>query len=162
VHVTSDSQQRGALGRGITGFYAAESGLNRAVGEYRDLFLGDELPRGAAFDEHSFALGDRQVVYKLTEQPGNPRRIALPAGELFAGASALEYRYTVRAKSVEASSRSESAVGAELLVGYIPVFQFIALYATDLEISPSPPMRLQGRVHTNGNLYLNAAGGPLS
>jgi hypothetical protein len=162
VHVTSDSQQRGALGRGITGFYAAESGLNRAVGEYRDLFLGNELPRGAAFDEHSFALGDRQVVYKLTEQPGNPRRIALPAGELFAGASALEYRYTVRAKSVDTTSRSESAVGAELLVGYIPVFQFIALYATDLEISPGPPIRLQGRVHTNGNLYLNAAGGPLS
>src|SRR5262249_37016588 len=66
------------------------------------------------------------------------------------------------ATAIDAKSRSESAVGAELLVGYIPVFQFAALYATDLEISPGPPLRMQGRVHTNGDLYLNGDGGPLA
>ena len=161
LNVTSDTQLRGALGSGVTGFYAAESGLNLGLEEYRIMLLADRPPGEADFAERSFTLGDRQVAYKLTPQGGEPRSIAVPAGELFAGVNALESRYTVRSKATNDASASEAAVGAELLVDQIPVFQFIAFYANDLEISPGPPMRLQGRVHTNGDLYLNSAAGPL-
>ncbi len=37
----------------------------------------------------------------------------------------------------------------------IPIFQFAVFYAGDLEINPGPSMTLSGRVHTNGDLYLN-------
>src|SRR5215470_7838226 len=93
---------------------------------------GDRPPGEADFAERSFTLGDRQVAYKLTPQGGEPRSIAVPAGELFAGVNALESRYTVRSKATNDASASEAAVGAELLVDQIPVFQFIAFYANDL------------------------------
>ena len=39
VAVRSDSQLRGAFNSSITGFYAAELGLNMGMGEYRNIFL---------------------------------------------------------------------------------------------------------------------------
>lgn len=38
----------------------------------------------------------------------------------------------------------------------VPMFQFAAFYNKDLEILPGPSMTLDGRVHSNGDLYLNA------
>jgi len=40
----------------------------------------------------------------------------------------------------------------------IPIFQFAVFYTDDLEINPGPDMTLTGRVHTNGDLYLNCGG----
>ena len=41
----------------------------------------------------------------------------------------------------------------------VPLFQFAAFYNKDLEIAPGANMTLNGRVHTNGDLYLNASDG---
>jgi hypothetical protein len=37
-----------------------------------------------------------------------------------------------------------------------PLFQFMIFYNDDLEIHPGPTMFLEGRVHTNGDMYLGA------
>lgn len=37
-----------------------------------------------------------------------------------------------------------------------PLFQFAVFYTNDLEVFPGPNMRLGGRVHTNGNMYLGS------
>jgi hypothetical protein len=161
LHVISDTRLRGAFGSSVTGFYAAESGLNRGLAEYRHILLDDKLPSGADFDERRFTLAERQVVYKLSERAGNPQNVAIPSGEVFAGVSTRQYRYTVQSKAIKPNDDTEAAVGAELLVGRIPLFQFGAFYRNDLEIGPGPPMHLQGRIHTNGDLYLNGADGPL-
>src|SRR5215470_366144 len=60
LNVTSDTQLRGALGSGVTGFYAAESGLNLGLEEYRIMLLADRPPGEADFAERSFTLGDRR------------------------------------------------------------------------------------------------------
>jgi hypothetical protein len=156
VQVGSDSQMRGAFASGITGFYAAESGLNQGMGEYRNIFLDYNVPSGADFAERTFELGDRTVTYKLTERPGNPQSIVIPSGEVFSGLNALQYRYVVNSSAEDDNGDVEASVGAEFLVGYIPLFQFVAFYKNDLEILPGPPMVLNGRVHTDGKLYLNA------
>lgn len=39
-----------------------------------------------------------------------------------------------------------------------PIFQFAVFYTDDLEINPGPDMTLGGRVHTNGDMYLNCGG----
>ncbi len=161
VHVTSETQLRSAFGSGVTGFYAAESGLNRGMGEYRKLFLDYQVPTGSDFEERSFTLGNRQVAYKLTERPGNPQHAVIPSGELFAGLDAIQYRYFVNSRAINGRSDTEGSVGAEFLIGYIPLFQFAVFYKNDLEIAPSLPLHLQGRIHTNADLYLNAANGPL-
>jgi len=156
VQVGSDAQLRGAFSSGITGFYAAESGLNQGMGEYRNIFLDYNVPEGSDFAERSYALGDRQVTYKLSERPGNPQSIVIPSGEVFAGLNAIQYRYIVNSIAEDVNGDQEASVGAEFLVGYIPLFQFVAFYKDDLEILPGPNMVLNGRVHTNGDLYLNA------
>ena len=94
---------------------------------------------GAAFAEHSFALGDRAgrlQAHRAGRQSAQHRA---------AGRRAVRRR-SMRSSTATPSERKpptrqssrERRVGAELLVGYIPVFQFIAFYAT---ISRSRPVR---------------------
>ena len=159
VAVQSDTQLRGAYTATVTGFYAAESGLNKGMGEYRNIFLDYNVPHGSDFSPRTLTIGDRSVTYQMTERAGNPQNIVIPAGEIFAGLNALQYRYIVNSQSQNARNDVEASVGAEFLVGYIPLFQFVAFYKNDLEILPGPNMNLNGRVHTNGNLYLNTEDG---
>jgi len=156
VAVRSDTQLRGAFASGVTGFYAAESGLNMGMGEYRKIFLDYNVPAGNDFNPRFIAVGDRQVRYKLTERAGNPQNIVIPSGELFAGLNAIQYRYIVNSTATDVNGDVEAGVGAEFLVGYIPLFQFVAFYKDDLEILPGATMTLNGRIHTNGRLYLNS------
>jgi len=153
--IITDTRLRGAFGAGLTGLYAAESGLNKGMGEFRNIFLGFNVPHGSDFDAKTYTLGQRTVSYQLTERPGNPHVMTIPAGELFGGLNNLQYSYTVSSKA-GVGSDTEASVGAEFLVGYIPIFQFVAFYAGDLEIIPGAEMHLHGRVHTNGELYLGA------
>jgi hypothetical protein len=46
-------------------------------------------------------------------------------------------------------------------VALIPVFQFGVFSDSDLSYFAGPPFAFQGRVHTNGNLFLAANSGPL-
>jgi hypothetical protein len=159
VAVHSDTQMRGAFASGVTGFYAAESGLNKGMGEYRNIFLDYNVPNGSDFSPRTLTLGDREITYQMSERPGNPQNIVIPSGELFAGLNAIQYRYIVNSQAANVRDDIEAGVGAEFLVGYIPLFQFVAFYQNDLEILPGPSMNLNGRVHTNSNLYLNTENG---
>lgn len=160
--VTMDTILRGAFQRSTTGFYAAEAGLNKGIGETRNAFLSLNRPTGPYGDRPSFSVGNRTVTYNL--KPANPgadgnavgQQIVIPAGQLFAGLSSTEYDYTESSWAVSPTGDKEATVAAEFKVGNIPLFQFIAFYAGDLEILPGPNMTLNGRVHTNGDLYLNA------
>ncbi len=152
-----DTQMGGAFRQAMIGFSAAEGGLNRGMAEFKNKFLEYRVPSGSDFDPRSSSMEGRSVVYQLTEKPGNPRSVTIPAGQLFAGLNSLEYGYTVLSKATNLVSGDEEAtLGAEFLVGNIPLFQFVAFYNRDLEIAPGPPMTLRGRVHTNGDLYLNS------
>jgi hypothetical protein len=161
--ITMDTNLRGAFQRSTIGFYAAESGLNKGMGETRNVFLSLNKPTGPYGDRPSFTVGNRTVTYNM--KPVNPgadgnavgQQIVIPAGQLFAGVSSTEYAYTESSWAVSPAGDKEATVSAEFKVGNIPLFQFIAFYAGDLEILPGPTMTLNGRVHTNGNLYLNAA-----
>jgi hypothetical protein len=155
ITVNMDTQLRGAFGHSMTGFYAAESGLNKGMGEFKNLFLDFHVPTSSDFAPRSFDLGTRTVEYALSERAGNPRSVTIPLGELFGGLNSIQYTYTVTSKARNVIDEIEASVGAEFLVGNIPIFQFVAFYDTDLEILPGANMTLRGRVHTNGDLYLN-------
>ncbi len=154
--VRSDAQLRGAFNSSITGFYAAESGLNAGMGEYRNIFLDYNVPHGSDFNPRTLTVGNRTVTYQLSERAGNPQNIVIPSGEVFSGLNAIQYRYIVNSQAKNTIDDVEAGVGAEFLVGYIPLFQFVAFYKNDLEILPGADMTLNGRVHTNAKLYLNA------
>ncbi len=159
VSVNMDTQLRGAFLQSMTGFYAAESGLNRGMAEFKNKFLNYQVPSGDDFSPRTSTLGQRTVTYQLTEKPGNPKSVTIPAGQLFAGLNSQQYTYTVNSDAQNVNADKEATVGAEFLVGNVPLFQFVAFYDSDLEILPGQNMTLRGRVHTNGNLYLNAETG---
>jgi hypothetical protein len=157
--IVSDTQLRGAYARATNGFYAAESGLDAGMGGYRNLFLAFQIPSSsdAAFQPQTLTVGSRTVTYALADKnptPGVSTVVQIPYGQTFGGLNASQYVYTESSSSVNTLGDTEATLGAEFQVGYIPLFQFVAFYANDLEIDPGAAMTLNGRVHTNGNLYL--------
>jgi hypothetical protein len=162
--ILGDTSMRGAHARSTAGFYAAEAGINRGMGEYRNIFLNYNVPDADDFTPRSFQLGPRQVRYQLRSVPicdsnnvcRNPSTIVVPAGQPFAGLTSSQFRYTANSTSEIKAGDIEASIGTQFNIDTIPIFQFLAFYANALEIEPGPMMTLHGPIHTNGDLYLNS------
>jgi hypothetical protein len=92
----------------------------------------------------------------MVEHPGNPQTVQIPPGELFENLEAQEYRYSLFSEAIAPDGRTEAILEMVFKSRLVPMFQFAAFYDKDLEILPGPPMTLNGRVHTNGDLYLSS------
>jgi hypothetical protein len=161
-----------------SGFYAAEAGLNVRGEQIRSEFQGYVRPSGTSPDEldacagtnvgtgdfrcQTQAYNQRTVTTYVLEDARNndpndaDRTITIPPGELFAGLSAIQYRYSVLSEAVPPNeTRPEAILEMTFRVRLVPMFQFAAFYDKDLEIGPGPSMTLDGRVHANGDIYLN-------
>jgi hypothetical protein len=172
VSVRSDTQLRGAFAQHVAGFYAAEAGLHRGIGGYESIFLDFDLPTGADFDEQRLTIGGRETIYQLSPKAGLGNACAtsapspcamkstIPLGDAFGGMHTTQYGYAVTSRAWRGED-VQGAAGADLQVHNIPLFQFMAFYANDLEIAPVSEMILEGRIHTNADLYLGGGGGPL-
>ena len=103
----------------------------------------------------------RVVTYEVNEVPGHnpgpPTQIAV--GQPFAGLNTFPYEYTVSSVAKNAANEQEAAIGAQFSINSVPIFQFLAFYNSDLKFLPGPPVSVSGRIHTNGNLYLDAGSG---
>jgi len=162
--IIGDTSLRGAHARSTAGFYAAEAGINRGMGEYRNIFLNYNVPDANDFTPRTFQLGPRQVRYQLRSVPicdsnnvcRNPSTLIVPAGQPFAGLTSSQFRYTANSTSEIYAGDIEASIGTQFNVDTIPIFQFLAFYANTLEIEPGPLMTLHGPIHTNGDLYLNS------
>jgi type II secretory pathway pseudopilin PulG len=77
-----------------------------------------------------------------------------------AGLTALLVPVTVQVTAIRPSGAAVSMTrGVEAAI--IPVFQFGVFSQSDLSYFAGPEFNFQGRVHTNGNLFLAANNGPL-
>jgi len=166
MSVNMDTALRGAFNRFTSGFYAAEGGLNSGMDSYRNIFLGFNVPSASAFNTQTVTVGNRTVNYQMTDitsydAQGNPPEIVIPPGLLFGGLDAIQYVYIANS-SAQFNTFTEASVNGEFDVGWIPVFQFIAFYKGDLEVAPGANMNLYGRMHANGDLYLDANGSTLA
>jgi type II secretory pathway pseudopilin PulG len=163
----------------VTGFYAAEAGLNVRGELIRAVFQGYNRPAGTSpaaadpcqvgnlgsgnFACQNFSINNRTVVTYVVEDPRNndpndsARMLTIPPGERFAGLNAIQYRYSVFSKAIPPNDdRPEAILEMVFRSRLVPLFQFAAFYNKDLEILPGPDMTLNGRVHTNGDLYLGS------
>ncbi|MEM9536718.1 MAG: hypothetical protein AAGA40_13730 [Cyanobacteria bacterium P01_E01_bin.45] len=162
------------------GFDAAEAGLNVRAEDVRQVFQGFNLPGGndpditgandpctvgnqgtGDFTCQTFDFNNYSVQSFLVRQDGEPDdppiSIQVPAGEDFAFLNAQEYRYSAFATATRQGDDDPQAILQMVFRSrLIPLFQFAAFYENDLEILPGPEFDLRGRVHTNGDLYLNA------
>src|SRR5262249_53559563 len=156
----ADTALRAAAGRERQGFYAAEAGLNFSMAEVRDDFKNYTPP--AAYS-HSIDVGSgahaRTVSYDIAPVPGhNPGPpTVIPAGQPFAGLYTIPSDFTVTSTAENNEGDTEAILGGQFTINSVPIFQFLAFYNTTLEILPELQMNLTGRIHTNGDLYLNGA-----
>ncbi|WP_189074928.1 hypothetical protein [Deinococcus sedimenti] len=157
----------------LAGFMAAEGGMNMRATEIRAKFVNYERPSGTSVTDSSkcaagsgdftcisYAIGNRTVttfVYETTEKDASGNLVetgTVAPGETYAGLSYQQYAYRVVGSAVK-DSLTEANVEMEFQSRLVPLFQFAAFYTDDLEINPGRPMVLNGRVHTNKDLYLS-------
>jgi Tfp pilus assembly protein PilX len=114
---------------------------------------------GTANTKDAFAkqIGSQNATTYVTEASRNPVSIIIPQTETYRGLSAQEYRYDVVSVARDSQSKPTAIVKMQMKSRLVPLFQFAAFYEQDMDITIPPTMTLNGRVHSNNDLYLNAA-----
>jgi hypothetical protein len=162
---------------GVRGLYSAEGGLNLRAEDVRQLFLGYSLPTGTSPVDNppsqvpcqsgndgsgdmacvTYSLFDRSIVTYVEEPAGGATAITIPSGEIYQNKHAIEFAYIAHADAQNTNGNTEARLEMHFKSRLVPMFQFAAFYGKDLEILPTPAMTLGGAVHTNGDLYVDAA-----
>jgi type II secretory pathway pseudopilin PulG len=154
-------------------FYAAESGMEKMTADIAALYQGTQSPTPA------------QIEAVATTTPGPPDPTMMPnvtyaeavtftpdangnpittSGVIStgpdAGLTAIMVPLTLTVTATRPSGANANITrGVE--VALIPVFQFGVFSSSDLSYFAGPQFDFEGRVHTNGNLFLAANNGPL-
>lgn len=181
-----DSSSTAASVRSNSGFYAAEYGLNLRAKEIRETFEGYNRPSGippanaqACLPNNpgSKGTGDfickqidfqdplyprdssaKNPVYTFVQDKtgGTPALEVIPQGEAFAGLTAQAYKYDVVSVAYDLQNQPTANLKITFRNLLIPLFQFAVFSENDAEFSLPPNMTLNGPVHSNKSLYLNA------
>ncbi|HET8999078.1 MAG TPA: hypothetical protein VFP86_05480 [bacterium] len=160
LSVDRNSDMRVSYQKNVAGFNAAEAGLNVGAAQVLTTMQGFSLPTNC--NPQSLSLNNRTVTYRLSV-PGNAPGDCTPnvssqslVSGPYAGLNAIVHSYSLTSTAKNAQGYTEASLTNQFFANLIPVFQFASFYKNDLEILPSPPMVINGRVHTNGDLYLNS------
>ncbi len=175
-----DNVSSTASAKSNTGFYNAEAGLNRRAEDIRAKFIGYIRPTGTpptdwkacvtpGVNPKDLGNGEFRCITdtNIGVQPVStyvedltldvPSSIVIPAGELFSGLSAQEYRYNVISIAQDKQMQPTAILGMQLKSRLIPLFQFAAFYDQDMDVLLPPTMTINGPIHSNNDLYLNAS-----
>ncbi|MBU1319175.1 MAG: hypothetical protein KKG33_11130 [candidate division Zixibacteria bacterium] len=137
----------------MNSFYAAEAALEKASTEmahaYRTTGAAPHpLPSG------TLNLGRFAVTYTTTQTSASETKDL--SNGTYRGLYALATPYEITATATAGGTETEATLVQGIECDLVPLFQFAVFYENDLEIAPGPPMTLGGRVHSNGNLYLQS------
>jgi hypothetical protein len=64
------------------------------------------------------------------------------------------YRLTSNARDLAGTEPVIAAVQQDIQIANIPIFQFAIFYNLAMEINPGPDMTIKGRVHSNGDVFM--------
>ena len=151
-------------------YYGAESGMELLTANLAALYQQSQSPTPAQITNltnsppTSAMIAGMNYQESITWTPdanGNPaaHNSVISSGPN-AGLSAEIIPLTMKVSANRPGGASVNITrGVE--VALIPVFQFGVFSDSDLSYFAGPPFAFQGRVHTNGNLFLAANSGPL-
>jgi hypothetical protein len=174
--VTEGQRLSGMNNEQSRAFYGAESGMEKLTADLGTLFGTTYAPSGAQVDflatqppvlPSSTGVSYVDVLgastYSIT-YPKDPQGNPLPqfaqiksGSSAFQGMSALETTYTLTVAARTKTGGEAKLIRTTQTVG-IPLFQFGIYSETDLSFFPGPNFDFGGRVHTNGNLFLDSGG----
>ncbi|MCB2231105.1 pilus assembly PilX N-terminal domain-containing protein [bacterium] len=135
-------------------FYAAESGLDAAGAALQHDYEVTGVPPTNPPSGSDSVNGC--IVSYFTTDDGAATQRTLTTGTL-AGLHALVKSFTISSVAVKSGDNSRIALQQSFETALVPIFQFAVFYGQDLEIDPGPDMTLIGRVHSNGDMFLNPA-----
>ena len=145
---------------------AAAEGASEVVLGYmaRDFFNQSFDPTRLSYYGSFVPTNDWAAAYQFTDGAGglnaswvssSTTMVMTNLDSQFAGLYGLAYSCAVRGNARPLGTRYNlaAAVEQDFQLACIPVFQFAIFYTMDLEINPGAPMKITGKVHSNGNLY---------
>jgi Tfp pilus assembly protein PilX len=92
----------------------------------------------------------------ITRKP-IPTPITIDSGD-FAGLNAQEYRYDVTSVAFDQENQPTASLQMRFKSRLVPLFQFAAFFNQDLDFFVPPSMTINGPIHSNGDIYLDASG----
>ncbi len=134
-------------------FYSAEAGLELATAEIAVHYEKYGVPPNP-LPSGTIRIDNYDVTYN-TIQVTSPTQKTLTNGA-YNGLYALATQYEVVATAERDGTEAQVSLMQIVESDLVPLFQFAVFYEEDLEIAPGPPMTLGGRVHSNGDLYLQS------
>jgi hypothetical protein len=151
-------------------YYGAESGMELLTANLAALYQSSQAPTPAQLTNltnnppDATMVGSMNYVEKISWTPdanGNPQaKTSIISSGPSEGLMAEIIPLTLQVTATRPGGASVNMTrGVE--VALIPVFQFGVFSDSDLSYFPGPRFDFQGRVHSNGNLFLATGGGPL-
>ncbi len=134
-------------------FYAAEAGLEQAAATLQEEYEATNAPP-TTMPAGNDTINHCVVAYN-TSDDGAPTTRELTQGTL-AGLHALVKSFSINSTGVSLGEKGRVDMSQSFETALIPLFQFAVFYGNDLEIAPGADMNLVGRVHSNGNLWVQA------
>jgi hypothetical protein len=81
------------------------------------------------------------------------------SGQLLQGLNALRDEWQVETTATDKTNGVQVALRRQFYNNRVPIFQFGIFYDDDLEFHPGPRFDFGGRVHSNGNMFMQAGTG---
>ncbi len=134
-------------------FYAAEAGLEKAASLLNREYDSTGVPP-TVMPSGTDSINLAEVVY-TTADDGPAQQEVLATGSL-AGLHALVKSFTMTSIATSQVDQAKIQVAQTFETCLVPIFQFAVFYENDLWATPARDMTITGRVHVNGNMYLQA------
>ena len=137
----------------LKAFYAAEAGLEKASSLVEANYELTGLPP-SLLQSGTATYNNCDVQYATTDD-GPPKLERLQNGPM-AGMFGTVKSYTVTSVSSDPVDRASIEMSQSFEAVLVPIFQFAVFYEQDLLMSPRRDMTLGGRVHVNGDMWVQA------
>jgi len=142
--------------------YAAQGSLEMMTRNFNKKFEVNLRPTAAEFDDVrnapvpglSISEGGRYTFNQEVLQTSNNTPVVLSGGP-FSGLYAKRDNWRLRTTATD-NVGVQVQLTRNILNNLVPIFQFGIFYDDDLEFHPGPRFDFGGRVHSNGNLFLQA------
>jgi Tfp pilus assembly protein PilX len=150
-------------------FYAAAAGMEKMTADFCSLFAQTSRPTTAQINNiaasyptelinegFTFSKPDGSPGQLLTADTTVPTAATIDQGP-FAGLIASVIPYTLDTTAIQTATGTQVRLQRKINNYLVPIFQFGMFSNDDLEVHPGPAFAFNGRVHANGNLYINGA-----
>ncbi|HHI02043.1 MAG TPA: hypothetical protein ENL22_00810, partial [candidate division Zixibacteria bacterium] len=136
-------------------FYAAESGLEKAAAALQTAYEASGGPP-TTFPAGNENLTDATSAY-VSSADGASEMRKLTQGTLI-GLNGLVQTYTIKSIGTSLIDAGQVTLTQSFEVALVPIYQFAVYFNEDLWSQPIFDLDITGRVHVNGDMYLQNSG----